>query len=73
MTKVSSCSQIVFRSDPGKFMKLKHDCKEFFKKCDRLLKCITPLEVMVSNIEAMGLPQIVDQVCNWQVQIIMHD
>ncbi|XP_030949312.1 midasin-like isoform X3 [Quercus lobata] len=65
--------KIVFRSDPGKFMKLKHDCKEFFEKCDGLLKCITPLEVMVSNIEAMGLPHIVDQVCNWQVQIIMHD
>ncbi|KAL4625562.1 hypothetical protein ACB092_05G035400 [Castanea dentata] len=58
--------KIVFRSDPGKFMKLKHDCKEFFEKCDGLLKYITPLEVMVSNIEAMGLPQIVDQVCNWQ-------
>ena len=31
-------------------------------KCDGLLKCITPLEVMVSNIEATALPQIVDQV-----------
>jgi hypothetical protein len=67
MKKVS-CVQIVFRSDSGKFKKLKHECNDFLKQCDEFLKLVTSLEVMVSDVEAMDLPQIVDQVCNWQVR-----
>ena len=63
----------MFRSDPGKFKKLKHECHDFFKQCDEFLILVTSLEVMVINIEAVDLPQIIDQVCNWQVQLVMHD
>lgn len=68
MTKVSSLVQIVFRTDPGKFKRLKHECNDFRKQCDEFLRLVTSLGVMRSNIEAMDLPQIVDRFCNWQVE-----
>lgn len=73
MTKVSFCAQIVFRSDPGKFKKLKTECGDFLTQCFEFLKLVTSLEVMASNIKAMDLPQIVSQVSNWQVELIPHD
>lgn len=73
MTKVSSCAQIVFRSDPGKFKKLKTECSDFLIQCFEFMKLITSLEVMAGNFKAMDLPQIVSQVCNWQVELILHD
>jgi hypothetical protein len=68
----NSCAQIVFRSDSDsdseKFKDFKRECNDFLKPCDEFLKLVTSLEVMVSNVQAMDLPQIVDQVCNWQVR-----
>ncbi|KAG7997478.1 hypothetical protein I3843_01G213100 [Carya illinoinensis] len=58
--------KIVFRSDPGKFKKLKTECGDFLTQCFEFLKLVTSLEVMASNIKAMDLPQIVSQVSNWQ-------
>ena len=65
--KKNSCVQMVFRTDSRKFNTLKCECNNFLELCDEFLKLVTSLEVMVSNVEAMDLPQIVDQVCNWQV------
>ncbi|XP_057977825.1 midasin isoform X2 [Malania oleifera] len=51
--------KIVFRSDPGKFKKLKCECEEF-------LKVVTSPIEMMKNIAGMDIQQLTDQICNWQ-------
>ena len=48
--------QVVFRVEPGKFKKLKHECEEFFEFVD----------ILLTNIEATDSYQI-DRLCNWEV------
>ncbi|KAA8540262.1 hypothetical protein F0562_024175 [Nyssa sinensis] len=52
--------KIVFRSDPGKFKKLKYECDEF-------LKLVANSIGLIMNLESMDIQQITDQVRNWQV------
>lgn len=48
--------QIVFRSDPGKFKKLKNLCLEFCELSDSWVK----------DVEGRDIAKIIDQVQNWQ-------
>ncbi|KAE8646507.1 midasin [Cucumis sativus] len=47
--------KVVFRVEPGKFKKLKHECEEFFEFVD----------ILLTNIEATDSYQI-DRLCNWE-------
>lgn len=60
LDEVCSCSQIVFRSDPGKFKKLKYECDEF-------RNLVTTSFGLAKNIGSMSTQEIIGQVHNWQV------
>ncbi|XP_038899709.1 midasin isoform X2 [Benincasa hispida] len=47
--------KVVFRVEPGKFKKLKHECEEFFEFVD----------ILLTNIEATDSHQIA-RLCNWE-------
>ncbi|KAJ9568543.1 hypothetical protein OSB04_004509 [Centaurea solstitialis] len=51
--------QVVFRSDPGKFRKLRSECDEFF----RLVS--TPFG-LVKNVGNLNMQRVADQMHNWQ-------
>ncbi|KAL9235481.1 hypothetical protein vseg_010237 [Gypsophila vaccaria] len=51
--------KIVFRSDPGKFLKLKEECNEFSENVDLGLKLLQETN--------MTLPSLVTRAGNWQV------
>ncbi|KAI3727341.1 hypothetical protein L1987_67154 [Smallanthus sonchifolius] len=51
--------QVVFRSDPGKFKKLRSECDEFMKRVE------TPF-VLLANLEGLNMEHISDQIRNWQ-------
>ena len=53
-------AQIVFRSDPGKFVKLKYECDEF-------LKVVTTANSLIKDADSMDKQEITSQVHNWQV------
>jgi hypothetical protein len=55
-----SFTQIVFRSESWKYKKLMNECDEF-------LKHIASLEVLVGNVEAEDLQQVIDRTHSWQV------
>lgn len=62
-----SCTQIVFRSDPGKFKDLKLEFGEFHNRVMYLV------EDLIKNIEIKDLQKMIDEVCNWQVWCITDD
>ncbi|KAL6993116.1 hypothetical protein U1Q18_011234 [Sarracenia purpurea var. burkii] len=51
--------KIVYRSDPGKFIKLKFECDEF-------LKLVATSIGLIKDVVSMDKQQIVDQIHNWQ-------
>ncbi|GFY97181.1 midasin-like protein [Actinidia rufa] len=51
--------KIVFRSDPGKFVKLKYECDEF-------LKVVTTANSLIKDADSMDKQEITNQVHNWQ-------
>ncbi|KAK9734478.1 hypothetical protein RND81_04G142700 [Saponaria officinalis] len=51
--------KIVFRSDPGKFLKLKEECNEFSENVDLGLKLLQETD--------MTLPSLISRAGNWQV------
>ncbi|AET01690.2 midasin [Medicago truncatula] len=51
--------KIVFRSESWKYKKLMNECDEF-------LKHIASLEVLVGNVEAEDLQQVIDRTHSWQ-------
>ncbi|KAI5422495.1 hypothetical protein KIW84_045799 [Lathyrus oleraceus] len=51
--------KIVFRSESWKYKKL-------MKECDEFLNHIAALEVLVSNVEAEDLQQVIDRTHSWQ-------
>ena len=55
-----SFTQIVFRSESWKYKKLMNECDEF-------LKHIASLEVLMRNVEAEDLQQVIDRTHSWQV------
>ncbi|KAL4583665.1 hypothetical protein LXL04_008247 [Taraxacum kok-saghyz] len=51
--------QVVFRSDPGKFKKLRSECNEFMKLV------ATPFDLL-KDIENLSMQEVADHVHNWQ-------
>ncbi|KAI3759776.1 hypothetical protein L6452_07827 [Arctium lappa] len=51
--------QVVFRSDPGKFRKLRSECNEFFK-------LVSSPFGLVKNMVNLDMQRVADQVHNWQ-------
>lgn len=51
--------RIVFRPDPGKFKRLKHELDEFRKR-------VTDSVSWINNLESMHVEKMIDQVQNWQ-------
>ncbi|KAI3766421.1 hypothetical protein L2E82_16478 [Cichorium intybus] len=51
--------QVVFRSDPGKFKKLRSECDEFMKLV------ASPFDLL-KNIRNLSMQRVADQVHNWQ-------
>lgn len=52
--------QVVFRSDPRKFKKLRSECDEFMKLV------ATPFDLL-KNIGNLSMQRVADQVHNWRV------
>ncbi|XAR49907.1 hypothetical protein NMG60_11004090 [Bertholletia excelsa] len=51
--------KVVFRPDPGKFVKLKNECDEF-------LKLVATAVALTKDVSSMDVQQASDRVCNWQ-------
>lgn len=56
--------QIVFRSNPGKFVKLKYECEEF-------LKLVGTTNDLIKGVGRVDKQHISDQVYNWQVKNLL--
>lgn len=63
---ISFCFQIVFRPDPVKFKALK-------KECDEFLELVNSSMNLAASIAVMDLQQAIQQVCNWQVYLVIHN
>ncbi|KAK2975328.1 hypothetical protein RJ640_013841 [Escallonia rubra] len=55
----SSVGHVVFRSDPGKFKKLKYECDEF-------VKLVTTSVCLAKDADSMNIEALTDHMQNWQ-------
>ncbi|XP_010261987.1 PREDICTED: midasin isoform X2 [Nelumbo nucifera] len=51
--------KVIFRPEPGKFIKLKSECDDF-------LGMVKSSSALIKNLDGMCTQQLIDQSCNWQ-------